>query len=80
MKRSAARVNAAAGARRERRAERLRVIRLEGDVNHTVAKPRTIADALDELEGKVGKDIEKFLRSMGEELDDEDDVIDVESK
>ena len=23
---------------------------------------------------------EKFLRSMGEELDDEDDVIDVESK
>jgi hypothetical protein len=73
-------VNAAAGARRERRAERLRVIRLEGDVNHTVAKPRTIADALDELEGKVGKDVEKFLRSMGEELDDEDDVIDVESK
>ena len=73
-------MNAAAGARRERRAERLRVIRLEGDVNHTVAKPRTIADALDELEGKVGKDIEKFLRSMGEELDDEDDVIDVESK
>ena len=84
MKRSAARVNAAAGARRERRAERLRVIRLEGDVNHTVAKPRTIAEALDELEGKVGKDgrkkFEKFLRSMGEELDDEDDVIDVESK
>jgi hypothetical protein len=61
-----------------------RVIRLEADVKHTVAKPRTIAEALDELEGKVGKDgrkkFEKFLRSMGEELDDEDDLIDVESK
>jgi hypothetical protein len=61
-----------------------RVIRLEADVNHTVAKPKTIAEALDELEGKVGKDgrkkFEKFLRSMGEELDDEDDLIDVESK
>jgi hypothetical protein len=44
----------------------------------------SIAEALDELEGKVGKDgrkkFEKFLRSMGEELDDEDDLIDVESK
>lgn len=43
----------------------------------------SIAEALDELESKVGKDgrrkFEKFLRSMGEELDDEDDVIDVES-
>ena len=33
-----------------------------------VAKPKTIAEALDELEGKVGKDgrrkFEKFLRSM----------------
>ena len=62
-----------------------RVIRLEADVNHTVAKPKTIAEALDELEGKVGKDgrkkFEKFLRSMGEELEDEDeDLIDVESK
>jgi len=61
-----------------------RVIRLEADVKHTVAKPKTIAEALDELEGKVGKDgrkkFEKFLRSMGEELDDEDDLIDVESK
>jgi hypothetical protein len=32
----------------------------------------------------VGKDgrqkFEKFLRSMGEELDDEDDVIDVKAK
>jgi hypothetical protein len=61
-----------------------RVIRLEADVKHTVSKPKTIAEALDELEGKVGKDgrrkFEKFLRSMGEELDDEDDVIDVEAK
>jgi hypothetical protein len=61
-----------------------RVIRLEADVKHTVAKPKTIAEALDELESKVGKDgrrkFEKFLRSMGEELDDEDDLIDVESK
>jgi hypothetical protein len=60
-----------------------RVIRLEADVKQTVAKPKTIAEALDELESKVGKDgrrkFEKFLRSKGEELDDEDDVIDVES-
>ena len=37
-----------------------------------------------ELESKVGKEgrrkFEKYLRSMGEELDDEDDLIDVESK
>ena len=50
-----------------------RVIRLEADVKHTIAKPKTIAEALDELEGKVGKDgrkkFEKFLRSMGEELE-----------
>src|SRR3984893_7710404 len=61
-----------------------RIIRLEADVKHSMAKPKTIAEALDELEGKVGKDgrrkFEKFLRSMGEELDDEDDAIDVESK
>jgi hypothetical protein len=45
------------------------VIRLEADVKHTVAKPKTIAEALDELESKVGKDgrkkFEKFLRSAG---------------
>ena len=61
-----------------------RVIRLEADVKHTVAKPRTIAEALDELESKVGKDgrkkFEKFLRSMGELDDEDEDVIDVESK
>ena len=54
-----------------------RIIRLEADVKHSMAKPKTIAEALDELEGKVGKDgrrkFEKFLRSMGE-LDDEDDA------
>src|SRR3984893_19206039 len=46
-----------------------RVIRLEAEHKHTGAKPRTIAEALDELEGKVGKDgrkkFEKVLRSMG---------------
>ena len=43
------------------------------------AKPKTIAEALDKLEGKVGKDCRRILRELGE-LDDEDDVIDVESK
>ena len=60
------------------------MIRLEAEVKHTVAKPKTIHEALDELEGKVGKDgrkkFEKFLRSIGEDLDDDEDVIDVTSK
>jgi hypothetical protein len=60
-----------------------RVIRLEADVKHSLAKPKTVDEALAELESKVGKDgrrkFEKFLREVGE-LDDEDDVIDVESK
>ena len=60
-----------------------RIIRLEADVKHSMAKPKTISEALDELESKVGKDgrlkFEKFLREV-RELDDEDDVIDVESK
>jgi hypothetical protein len=58
-----------------------RIIRLEADVKHSMAKPQTISEALDELEGKVGKDgrkkFEKFLSSMGEELDDEEDIVDV---
>ena len=61
-----------------------RVIRLETDVKHSLATPKTVDDALAQLESKVGKDgrqkFEKFLRSMGEELDDKDDVIDVKSK
>ena len=50
-----------------------RVIRLEADVKHTVAKPKTIAEALDELESKVGKEgrrkFEKFLREVAEDED-----------
>ena len=61
-----------------------RIIRLEADVKHSMAKPKTIDEALDELEGKVGKNgrrkFEKFLRSMGELDDEDDDVIDVEPK
>ena len=60
-----------------------RVIRLEADVKHSLAKPKTVDEALAELESKVGKDgrrkFEKFLREVGE-LDDEDDATDVESK
>ena len=59
-----------------------RVIRLEADVKHTISKPQTITEALDELESKVGRTgrlkFEKFLRSMGELEDDEDDIIDAE--
>jgi hypothetical protein len=48
-----------------------------------MATPRTVDEALAELESKVGKDgrrkFEKFLREVGD-LDDEDDAIDVESK
>jgi hypothetical protein len=60
-----------------------RVIRLEADVKQSLATPRTIDEALAELESKVGKHgrrkFEKFLREEGM-LDDEDDVIDVETK
>src|SRR3984893_17009020 len=61
-----------------------RIIRLEADVKHSMAKPKTIREALDELESKVGKDgrlkFEKFLREVGELDDGDEDVIDVESK
>jgi hypothetical protein len=60
-----------------------RVIRLEADVKHSTATPKTVDEALAELESKVSakgcRKFEKFLREVGE-LDDEDDVIDVESK
>jgi hypothetical protein len=60
-----------------------RVVRLEADVKHSMATPKTVDEALAELESKVGKDgrrkFEKFLREVGE-LDDEDDVIDVAPK
>jgi len=60
-----------------------RVVRLEADVKHSLATPKTVDEALDQLESKVGKagrqKFEKFLREVGE-LDDEDDVIDAESE
>jgi hypothetical protein len=59
-----------------------RVIRLEADVKHSLAKPKTVDEALAELEGKVGtqgrRKFEKFLREVAE--DEGEDVIDVESK
>ncbi len=59
-----------------------RVIRLEADVKHSLAKPKTISEALDELEGKVGRDgrrkFEKFLREVAK--DEDGDVIDVAPK
>ena len=55
----------------------------EADVKHSLATPKTVDEALAELESKVGKHgrrkFEKFLREVGD-LDDEDDAIDVESK
>jgi hypothetical protein len=60
-----------------------RVVRPEADVKHSLATPKTVDEALAELESKVGKHgrqkFEKFLRSMGEELDDQDDVTDLGS-
>ena len=60
-----------------------RVIRLEADVKHSLATPKTVDEALAELESKVGKEgrrkFEKFLREVGADEEDED-VIDVESK
>jgi hypothetical protein len=45
-----------------------RVIRLEADVKHSLATPKTVDEALAELESKVGKDgsrkFEKFLREV----------------
>ena len=55
-----------------------RVIRLEADVKHSLAKPKTVDEALAELESRVGKEgrrkFEKFLREVGAD----EDVIDVE--
>ena len=59
-----------------------RVIRLEADVKHSTATPKTVDEALAELESKVGtkgrRKFEKFLREVAE--DEDEDVIDVESK
>jgi hypothetical protein len=61
-----------------------RIIRLEADVKHSLAKPKTISEALDELEGKVGRDgrrkFEKFLREVAELDDEGENMIDLESK
>jgi hypothetical protein len=60
-----------------------RIIRVEADVKHSTATPKTVDEALAELESKVGtkgrRKFEKFLREVGADEDDED-VIDVESK
>ncbi len=51
-----------------------RVIRVEADVKRSMATPKTVDEALAELESRVGKEgrrkFEKFLREVGE-LDDE---------
>jgi hypothetical protein len=56
-----------------------RIIRVEADVKHSTATPKTVDEALAELESKVGakgrRKFEKFLREVA---DDEDE--DVESK
>ena len=57
-----------------------RVIRLEADVKHSMAKPKTVDEALAELESRVGtkgrRKFEKFLRQVAE--DEDEDVFDVE--
>ncbi len=59
-----------------------RVIRLEADVKHSMAKPKTVDEALAELETKVGtkgrRKFEKFLREVAK--DEDVDVIDVAPK
>jgi hypothetical protein len=60
-----------------------RVIKVEADVKHSLAKPKTVDEALAELESRVGKEgrrkFEKFLREVANDEDDvtpkhEDDV------
>ena len=57
------------------------IIRVEADVKHSPAKPKTVNEALAELESKVGKEgrrkFEKFLRAVAEDEDEDEDVIDV---
>jgi hypothetical protein len=61
-----------------------RVIRVEGDVKRSMATPKTVDEALAELESRVGtkgrRKFEKFLREVAEDEDEDGDVIDVESK
>jgi hypothetical protein len=59
-----------------------RVIKVEADVKHSMATPKTVDEALAELESKVGskgrKKFEKFLREVAE--DEDEDVIEVTPK
>jgi hypothetical protein len=59
-----------------------RVIKVEADVKHSLAKAKTVDEALAELESRVGtkgrRKFEKFLREVVE--DEDEDGIDVESK
>jgi hypothetical protein len=59
-----------------------RAIRLEADVKQSMAKRKTVDEALAELESRVGQEgrrkFEKFLREVAE--DEDKDAIDVESK
>jgi hypothetical protein len=52
-----------------------RIIRVEANVKHSTATPKTVDEALAELESKVGakgrKKFEKFLREVAEDEDDE---------
>ena len=58
------------------------MMRLEADVKHSMATPKTVEEALSELESRVGtkgrRKFEKFLRQVAE--DEDEDVFDVESK
>ena len=51
-----------------------RVIRVEADVKHSLAKPKTVDEVLAELESKVGKEgrqkFTKFLRLVAKEEDE----------
>ena len=59
-----------------------RVIKVEADVKHSLAKPKTVDDALAELESRVDKEgRRKFERVLREVAEDEgEDAIDVGSK
>jgi hypothetical protein len=61
-----------------------RIIRVEADVKHSPAKPKTVDEALAELESKVGKEgrvkFEKFLKTVAKDEDEDEDVVDVEPK
>ena len=59
-----------------------RIIRVEADVKHSMQKPKTVNEALAELESRVSKEglrkFEKFLREVTKNEDE--DGIDVEAK